>query len=100
MSYCQCGGYLGSGGVDGYSGRWCSCASPIATNVVGTAGNVIYVPKGNLNVFPIEEVASKFEDILLLLKEMDSALDNYNGNPIWKNGVYHKRIKQILEEND
>jgi hypothetical protein len=28
MSYCQCGGFLGSGGWDGYSGRWCRCASP------------------------------------------------------------------------
>ncbi len=27
-NYCQCGGYLGSGGVDSYSGRWCRCANP------------------------------------------------------------------------
>ncbi|GAG27449.1 unnamed protein product [marine sediment metagenome] len=29
MSYCKCGGYLGSGGVDGYAGRWCQCANPV-----------------------------------------------------------------------
>ncbi len=32
MSYCKCGGYLGSGGVDGYAGRWCKCATPVQNN--------------------------------------------------------------------
>lgn len=37
MSYCECGGWLGSGGIDGYSGRYCRCASPrMATSLVST----------------------------------------------------------------
>ena len=33
--FCKCGGYLGSGGIDSYSGRYCRCANPIADNTVG-----------------------------------------------------------------
>ena len=31
--YCKCGGYLGSGGVDGYAGRWCNCANPVLADL-------------------------------------------------------------------
>lgn len=33
MSFCICGGYLGTGGVDAYSGRWCRCTNPIVAVV-------------------------------------------------------------------
>lgn len=32
MSFCICGGYLGSGGVHSYSGRWCRCERPVLSD--------------------------------------------------------------------
>lgn len=39
MSFCKCGGYLGSGGSDMYGGRWCKCQTPEvqdSCDIVGT----------------------------------------------------------------
>jgi len=31
-NHCECGGFLGTGSVDGYGGRWCKCVNPKPTN--------------------------------------------------------------------
>ena len=43
MSYCKCGGYLGSGGVDGYAGRWCKCSNPVLTTTGTSTSTTIGV---------------------------------------------------------
>ena len=44
MNHCQCGGYLGSGGVDGYAGRWCRCLNPTMSNgLTFTSSQVVIV---------------------------------------------------------
>lgn len=57
MSYCICGGYLGSGGVDGIAGvRWCRCAQPKMvdmkplTFIQGLAPTPIFIDYGYLIV--------------------------------------------------
>ena len=77
MSYCICGGYLGSGGADGYAGRWCSCANPQLSTVqtVTTSEiklNTSYISGGptitSNYLSPSQNLT--FEEILPILQEL------------------------------
>jgi len=50
MSYCKCGGYLGSGGIDGYAGRWCQCANPTKQYIPTITSTEITLPRGTYEV--------------------------------------------------
>jgi hypothetical protein len=78
MSYCRCGGYLGSGGVDSYAGRWCNCDNPLVDQV-GTIASSGYVvlkkhipgdPLVTINPYTEKTESVTMEEILPILKEV------------------------------
>lgn len=94
MSYCQCGGYLGSGGVDGYAGRWCRCANPKLLDAPAMTSNsfTLIVPTYQDYYEPSEE-QKELEDLRLRIKEI---ADNMEGVPKEFEETFKKKFKDIL----
>ena len=51
-NYCKCGGYLGSGGIDGYAGRWCQCVNPEVDNRPVVTTTEIHLDFDDINLAP------------------------------------------------
>ena len=86
MSYCKCGGYLGSGGVDGYSGRWCRCVNPVANTPVAFSSNKISLAgeasakKDRSLDQEIESLRKDREKLVEVVKELRSTLEMVEDN--------------------
>lgn len=97
MSYCICGGYLGSGGVDGITGvRWCRCAQPkmvttqLITMVQGLAPTPIHI-----DCEPSEEY-NRIRELEALLREIRNELSPFTHEDAILN--VNVRIREILGE--
>lgn len=94
MSYCICGGYLGSGGVDSYSGRWCRCINPKLAPLGMTTSEFI-IPTYQ-DYYEPSEHETRIEKIETLLQEISKELLEFSSNGKIEN--IRRRIKQTLEE--
>lgn len=76
MSYCVCGGYLGSGGVDSYSGRWCRCATTKQVNNLSITTTSVSLQPLCVKVDPTQtEIDELKEQIKTLVSYMRTKID-------------------------
>lgn len=94
MSYCVCGGYLGSGGVDSYSGRWCRCANPkIAPMSITTSEFILPTYK---DYYEPSEEQKRIDDLETLLRDITKELLEFSSNGKIEN--IRSRIREVLGE--
>lgn len=97
MSYCVCGGYLGSGGADGIAGvRWCRCAQPKMVDLKPITFIQDLTPTPiHIDCEPSED-QKRVEQLETLLQEITKELLEFSSNGKIEN--IRSRIREVLGE--
>lgn len=79
MSYCVCGGYLGSGGIDSYAGRWCKCANPkLLDSISMTSNSFTFIPTYQ-DYYESSQEQKELEFAYQRIKQLEDALRDMVG---------------------